>query len=284
MIRVEGLTKRYGDAVVVHGVDFGVAAGEAVALWGPNGAGKTTVMRCILGTTPFEGRIELAGIDVRRRGKAARRLLGYVPQHLAFYDELEVGETVELSARLRRAPIGRGRELLDELGLADQWTKRVGALSGGMKQRLGIALALVADPVVLLLDEPTASLDVAARQSVLEVFERLRDDRRAILLTTHHLEEVGVLADRVLAMDAGEVRLEADPAGLARRLGLRAWMHVTVATAELGQALDVLAEAGYAVRRNARGLLVEVGADQKAEALGSLHRAGVEVVDMDVWR
>lgn len=284
MIRVDRLTKRYGDVLVVDGASFEVSAGEAVALWGPNGAGKSTVMRCLLGTTPFEGHVELGGIDVRSRGKSARRILGYVPQHLAFYDELAVGDTVALSCRLRRAPIESGRELLGVVGLGDQWTKRVGALSGGMKQRLGIALALVADPAILLLDEPTASLDMAARESVLEVFEKLRDDRRAILLTTHHLEEVGVLADRVLAMEAGSIVLEADPAGLARRLGLRAWMHVTVADDELSTAIDALAAEGYEVRRNTRGLLVEVGADQKGEALGSLHRAGVEVVDMDVWR
>ncbi|MEI2650937.1 MAG: ABC transporter ATP-binding protein [Microthrixaceae bacterium] len=284
MIRIHGLTKRYGDVAVVRDVSFDVAAGEAVALWGPNGAGKSTIMRCLLGSTRFEGTIELGGLDVRRHGKSTKRLVGYVPQHLAFYDELDVAETVALSCRLRRSPIERGRELLAEVGLADHWDKRVGALSGGMQQRLGIALALVADPAILLLDEPTSSLDVAARDSVLGVFERLRDDRRAVLLTSHHLEEVGVLADRVLAMDAGEVRLEAGPAELAAQLGLRAWLHVVVDRGELSRAIEVLDTAGFLVRKNTNGLVVEVGAGNKAEALGSLHRAGVEVIDVDVWR
>jgi len=284
MIKVEKLTKRYGDTTVVDDVSFEVAAGEAVALWGPNGAGKSTIMRCLLGTTSFEGDISIGDIDVRSHGKAARRLVGYVPQHLAFYDELEVGETVALSCRLRRAEVERGQELLEQVGLADQWTKRVGALSGGMQQRLGIALALVADPEVLLLDEPTASLDLAARESVLGVFEALRDDRRAILLTTHHLEEVGGLADRVLAMEAGEVKLEADPGELARHLGLRAWLHLTLGDDDVARALEVLAAAGYSARANTRGVMVDVGADQKAQALTSLQRSGVEVLDMDVWR
>jgi len=284
MISVEHLTKRYGQAVVVDDVSFDVAPGEAVALWGPNGAGKSTIMRCLLGATPFEGGIRLGGHDVRRRGKAARNLLGYVPQHLAFYDDLSVGETVVLSARLRRATPERGREVLGDMGLGEQWDKHVGALSGGMKQRLGIALALVADPPVLLLDEPTSSLDVAARESVLEVFEGLRDERRAIVLTSHHLDEVGMLADRVIAMEAGVVRLECTAAELPSRLGLRVSMHVTMLDEQVDRALEVLTDAGFTARHNSRGVLVEVGADQKGGALAALQRADLEVIDVDVWR
>jgi ABC-type multidrug transport system ATPase subunit len=138
VIRVEGLTKRYGKVTVVDDVSFEVSPGEAVALWGPNGAGKSTIMRCILGAVPYEGTVEVGGHDARRQGKASRQLLGYVPQHLAFYDDLSVGETVALSTRLRRVELERGREVLGQLGLGNEWEKRVGALSGGMKQRLGI--------------------------------------------------------------------------------------------------------------------------------------------------
>ncbi len=284
MIRVQGVTKRYGDAVALSDVDFEVRAGEAVALWGPNGAGKSTVMRCVLGSIHFEGEVRIAGFDVRRSGKAARRHLGYVPQHLAFFDDLTVGETVGLSCRLRKVPPGDGRSVLGDLGLAEQWDKRVGALSGGMKQRLGIALALVADPPVLLLDEPTSSLDVAARESVLEVFESLRGEDRAILLSSHHLDEVGVLADRVLAMDGGRITMEADPAELAAKLGLRAWLHVVLARGDLTEAIAVLVAAGFDARRNSTGLLVEVTAGEKAAALTVLNGAGMEIRDVDVWR
>lgn len=211
-------------------------------------------------------------------------MLGYVPQHLAFYDDLSVAETVALSAQLRRVEPDRGWQLLDELGLGDHLDKQVGALSGGMKQKLGIALALVADPPVLLLDEPTSSLDVAARESVLEVFEGLRDERRAIVLTSHHLDEVGVLADRVIAMDAGEVSLVCTAAELPARLGLRVSMHVTMHDDDVERALEVLASAGYSARHNTRGVLVEVGADQKGGALATLQQASLEVIDVDVWR
>jgi ABC-type multidrug transport system ATPase subunit len=281
---VADLTKRYGRVAAVTDVSFDVSPGEAVALWGPNGAGKSTVMRCLLGTVPFEGTVEIGGHDVARRGKAARRLLGYVPQHLAFYDDLTVDETVRLSVRLHRVDLERGRVVIDELGLTDQWDKHVGALSGGMKQRLGIALALVSDPPVLLLDEPTSSLDVAARESVLEVFEGLRDNRRAIVLTSHHLDEVGVLADRVIAMEDGRIALVSDPGTLAERLGLRVWMHVVVAGGDVTRAVEVLVAAGYLARQNSRGLLVDVGAGEKGGALTTLQDAGMELVDVDVWR
>jgi ABC-type multidrug transport system ATPase subunit len=284
VIRVEGLTKRYGKVTVVDDVSFEVSPGEAVALWGPNGAGKSTIMRCILGAVPYEGTVEVGGHDARRQGKASRQLLGYVPQHLAFYDDLSVGETVALSTRLRRVELERGREVLGQLGLGNEWEKRVGALSGGMKQRLGIALALVSDPPVLLLDEPTSSLDVAARRSVLEVFESLRDDRRAIVLSSHHLDEVGVIADRVIAMESGRQILESTPGEFADRLGLRVWLHVMVQPAQLERAVEVLKGAGYMARQNSRGLLVEVGAGEKGGALGALQQAGMDVIDVDVWR
>jgi ABC-type multidrug transport system ATPase subunit len=284
MIRVAALTKRYGRKVAVDRVSFAVGPGEAVALWGPNGAGKSTIVRCILGTTRFEGTIEIGGLDVRRHGKAARALLGYVPQELAFYADLTVAETVELSARLRAVDLRRGVEVIGRLGLGDERATRVGALSGGMKQRLAIGLALLADPPVLLLDEPTSSLDVAARETILELFEQLRAEQRALVLTTHHLEEVGMLVQRVLALHEGAVAHDCSPAELAERLGLRAWLHVVVDGAEVAGAVTVLRSAGLAARRNGRGLVVEVPAGDKGRALRTLHGAGYDVIDVDVWR
>jgi ABC-type multidrug transport system ATPase subunit len=284
VISVQAVTKRYGERAALDAVSFDVGRGEAVALWGPNGAGKSTAIRCVLGAIRFEGSVRIGGFDVARSGKAARRLVGYVPQHLAFFDDLTVEDTVALSTTLRSVPLERGLDVLGDLGLADHRTKAVGALSGGLTQRLAIALALVADPPVLLLDEPTSSLDVAARESVLEVFERLRDQERSILLSSHHLDEVGVLADRVLAMDAGRITLEADPADLAAQLGLRAWLHVVLDTAAVSRALEVLGAAGFGARRNGRGVLVEVSAAEKAGALTCLAGAGLDVLDVDVWR
>lgn len=283
MIRVRNLTKRYGDVTVVDDVSFDIERGEALALWGPNGAGKSTIVRCILGLAAFEGTIEVGGLDVQQQGKAVRRLLGQVPQELSFYDDLTVGETIELSAGLRGLDAERALDVLGTVGLAEQWEKRVGALSGGMKQRLGIGLALLHDPPVLLLDEPTSNLDVAARESVVQLLEELRPDR-CVLLTSHHLEEVGMLVDRVLAMESGRVTLECEPTVLAERLGLRSWLHLVVPQEQMTKAQELLDEQGFVARSNSGGLLVEVSAQQKGAALAVLHDAGVAVLDLEVWR
>ncbi len=283
MISVEGLRKSYGAVAVVDGVSFEVGSGEAVALWGPNGAGKSTIVRCLLGLARFEGTAEIAGLDVRSAGKAVRQMIGYVPQELSFYDDLDVGETIDLSARLRRIDAGRADEALTTVGLQGEHSKRVGALSGGMKQRLAIALALLHDPPVLLLDEPTSNLDVAARESVIELLEGLRAGR-CILLTSHHLEEVGMLVDRVLAMEGGRVTLECEPAALAEELGLRSWLHLVVADDQLARARTLLDEGGFRTRMNSRGILVEVSAQQKGAALALLHSGGLEILDLEVWR
>ncbi len=140
-----------------------VRRGEAVALWGVNGAGKTTAIRCVLGLLRCRGEVAVCGHRLRRHGKTVRRLLGYVPQEQAFYDNWRAEEVVRFLARLKRVPAQRVAEVLAEVGLTTHRRKRITALSGGMKQRLALACALLADPPLLVLDEITASLDAAAR-------------------------------------------------------------------------------------------------------------------------
>jgi len=284
MITVKDLTKRYGHAEVLSGVSFEVADGESLALWGPNGAGKTTVLRCILGLTRYDGTITVDGIDAATLGKAVRRRIGHVPQELSFFHDLTVRETVDLCAEIRRVDPEQGDAALERVGLQDDTAKVVGALSGGMKQRLGIAVALLGDAPLLLMDEPTSSLDVAARESVLELLAHLRDDGRSLLLTTHRLEEVGMLVDRVLGMQNGKVTVECAPAELAEQLGLRSWLHVVLADEQTDEALEALRAEGFTARRNSHGVLVEVSAQHKAETFAVLHRNHLEPLDFEVWR
>ncbi len=215
------LVKRYpqpgrpwwSDATItaVEDVSFQLFPGESLALWGANGAGKTTVLKCILGLLHYEGELRLNGLDLRRQGKQARRFLGYVPQELAFHNELTVADTCRLYARLKEVSPARIPQVLALVGLAGQERKEVGALSGGMKQRLALALALLSDPPVLLLDEPTSNLDVNARQEFIDLLKRLRDRGKSLLYSSHHLAEVTDLADRVLVMAEGRIVAEGPP-------------------------------------------------------------------------
>jgi len=283
VIRIRELTKRYGPLTVLDRFSLDVAPGESVALWGPNGAGKTTVVRCILGLVDYEGSVQVAGLDARLRGKAVRARIGYVAQELSFYDDMPLEDVLVYSATLRNVPVARVGTLLDQFRLHDHRLKRVAELSGGLKQRLALAVALVPDPPLLLLDEPTSNLDAHSREEAIELFEELRREGRTILLTTHHMEEMGMLVDRVVAMEGGRIVTECPPGELAERLGLKVWLHVILRSHDTTRALEALESAGFAARTNSAGILVEVPAQRKGQALNTLHRAGLEIEDLEVW-
>lgn len=284
MIRISGLTKRYGKAVVVDHFSTTIDFGESIALWGPNGAGKTTVVRCILGLVTYEGTIEVDGVDARSHGKAVRSRLGYVPQELSFYDDMTVLETLDFSASLRHLGADRVDEVLEMVDLEGHHHKRVRELSGGLKQRLGIAAALLPDPPILLLDEPTSNLDAGAREAVVELLDALREEQRSLVVTSHHLEEVGMLVDRVVAMEEGRTTVQCPPAELADRLGLRAWLHLVVPDGAISEAVDVLRGDGFDAHQNAYGVIVEVSAQGKGRAIAALQAADIGIEDLEVWR
>jgi len=284
MIEISGLTKRYRQAVVVDDFSVSIAAGDAVALWGPNGAGKTTVIRCILGLVSYQGEIRVSGMDARRHGKAVRSRIGYVPQELSFYDNMRVLELLDYSAGLRGLPRSRVDEVVDVIELGPHTDKLVRELSGGLKQRLGLGAALLPDPEILLLDEPTSNLDAASRDAAVRLLEGLRHEGRTLLVTSHHMEEVGMLVDRVVAMEDGKKRTECAPMDLAEELGLRAWLHLITPNGGAARALTILKDAGFDARENSRGVLVEVSAQQKGRAVAALYEAGVVIEDLEVWR
>ena len=207
MLSIENLSAGYGRSCILQGLTFSVPAGQAVALWGPNGAGKTTLLRCLLGLLRFEGAIRIGGVDIRHAGSATRRLIGYVPQELALYDELCVAESLVFFARLKQTGVDVGRSLAS-VGLEGKGGLRVNQLSGGMKQRLALAIAALTDPPLLVLDEPTSNLDSAARADLLARLRGLHAAGKTILLVSHRPEEVDGLATRVLTVEAG--RLVAD--------------------------------------------------------------------------
>ncbi|HNS27565.1 MAG TPA: ATP-binding cassette domain-containing protein [Steroidobacteraceae bacterium] len=222
MLTVQSLRKKFGELEVVRGVSFEVSAGECYGLLGPNGAGKTTTLRCCLGlTAPDSGTITLDSLPVPARAREARARIGVVPQ----FDNLDPDFTVRENLRMYGRYFGLSRSevarrvpwLLDYAGLADKADAQIEALSGGMKRRLTIARALVNDPRVLFLDEPTTGLDPQARHVVWERLKRLLGEGRTIILTTHFMDEAQRLCDRVAIMDHGVFLAEAPPHELIER-------------------------------------------------------------------
>jgi ABC-2 type transport system ATP-binding protein len=216
-ISVRELSKRYGSIEAARGVSFDVAPGEIFGLLGLNGAGKTTTLECILGLREADaGTVEIAGRDARARPEAARRQTGAVLQVAALQDKITPRQALGLFASFYQAP-ARPEALLEQFDLADKADATFDSLSGGQKQRLFLALALVNQPQVLVLDEPTAGLDPQARRGLHRHLLAQKAAGRAVLLSTHYLEEAQQLCDRVGILHEGRLVATAAPADLITR-------------------------------------------------------------------
>ncbi|MFN3974956.1 MAG: nitrous oxide reductase family maturation protein NosD [Dehalococcoidia bacterium] len=281
LLDVAGLTKRFGRFTAVDGVSFLLRRGEVLALWGPNGAGKTTIVRCILGLLHYQGRITIGRWDARRNGVQARRLIGVAPQEPAFPEHWTPSQVVRMVATLRGIPWERADALLEQVGLASHSHQPVRTLSGGMRRRLALAIALLPDPPLLILDEPTANLDAAGRREVITLLLRLKAQGRAILLTSHRGEEAMALADRVLRLERGHSLGEVPPSAISEAQAVVSLVLV-VPVASQERATQALQEAGYAVYRNGAGVRVQVAPADKVRPLAVLLQAGIPVEDFEV--
>jgi len=221
---IENLQKRYGSVEAVKNVSFQVEPGEIFGLLGPNGAGKTTTLRalCTL-ITPDAGRLEVSGISVTDKPRLARKYLGYVAQEVAIDKVLTGRELLQLQAALYHIPRSLSRERIDKvinlLGLGEWADKKTGTYSGGIRKRLDLAAGLLHQPDVLVLDEPTVGLDIESRVAVWNFLRQLRESGTTVLITSHYLEEVDALADRVGIIDKGMVIATGTPSQLKDRLG-----------------------------------------------------------------
>jgi ABC-2 type transport system ATP-binding protein len=216
-IEVEKLTKRYGDLLAVNEISFTVKKGEVFALLGPNGAGKTTTVE-IIDTirTATSGKVSLLGMDVTRKKLDIVRRIGVLPQDFSSFDRITVKETLQYYSRLFGAGHTDIDALMELVNLTDRSKEQYKNLSGGLKQRLGIALALVNDPEVVFLDEPTTGLDPRARREVWQVLEGLKSQGKTVLLTTHYMEEAELLADTVAIISKGQIIAMGSPGELIR--------------------------------------------------------------------
>ena len=217
-LRADGLTHRFGERFALTEVSFEVGTGELIAVIGPNGAGKTTLLSVLAGVlTPTAGSVELpaAGGGGER---PSSRTVGWVPQQPALYSKLSVAENLRLFARLERVPDPEASValMLEQTGLADRADEQLGRLSGGNRQRVNIAIGLLARPVVVLLDEPASSLDPRQRQRLWEFIVARAQEGTAVLFTTHDIAEAGRHASRLLVLADGELLFSGHPAELPR--------------------------------------------------------------------
>jgi ABC-type multidrug transport system ATPase subunit len=282
-ITARDVTKRYGDVKALDGLGFAVPAGSALALWGPNGAGKTTILRCLLGLARYTGEIRVAGRDPLRDGRAVREAIGYVPQDLPV-SPLTVGEFTVFIAGLKRVSRKAALDQLDLLGIGDQTEKQIGALSGGMKQRLALALALIGTPQILLLDEPTANLDAGGRAELLDLLRRLRQDGLTLVFSSHRPEDIVALADRVLMIEAGRLRNDVSPAEFQQELGAVSRLTVILKNGHLPEALATIDRLGFVATGEGHVVSVPLPLREKARVIGALAREGIDIVDFDVER
>ncbi|HEY9663043.1 MAG TPA: ABC transporter ATP-binding protein [Allocoleopsis sp.] len=223
-VLIEKLEKRYGAVEAVKDVSLQIEPGEIFGLLGPNGAGKTTTLRCLCTlATPDAGKLEVSGISVLEQPKLARQKLGYVAQEVAHDKVLTGRELLQLQAAIYHIPANASADRINQaislLGLQDWADKRTGTYSGGLKKRLDLAAGLLHQPDVLVLDEPTVGLDIESRVVVWDFLRQLRANGTTVLITSHYLEEVDALADRVAIIDKGVVIASGTPSELKDRVG-----------------------------------------------------------------
>ncbi len=231
LISARGLTKKYGDFTAVDGIDFDVAKGESFGLLGPNGAGKSTTMRIIAATSRrSSGTISILGRDPEEHGPQVRAHLGVVPQQDNLDTELTVTENLYIYGRYfglsKKFVKNKVEELLAFAQLEEKKDVKVEALSGGMKRRLTIARALVSEPDILMLDEPTTGLDPQARHILWDRLFRLKEDGVTLIITTHFMDEAEQLCDRLVVMDKGKIMAEGSPAELIKKYSTREVLEV----------------------------------------------------------
>ncbi|WP_395729916.1 ATP-binding cassette domain-containing protein [Nakamurella sp.] len=290
-IDVQDLRKHYPgtpNGVGLNGIDLRVERGTVHALLGPNGAGKTTAVRILTTLLRADsGSARVAGYDVRTQGRAVRRHIGLVGQSAAVDEVLTGRQNLLMVGRLNHLPrpAGRTAALLERFGLAEAADRKVSNYSGGMRRRLDLAAALVVDPVVLFVDEPTTGLDPQARRDVWSAVQDLVDAGTTVLLTTQYLEEADALADRITMLTGGRVAAAGSPDELKALVG-GDWLEITPADpADLPRLWDVAARIGEPV---GRGGLLAVPVTDRTRALvtvsAALADAGLDPLDLTVRR
>ena len=278
LIVAKGLTKKYGEFIALNGIDFSVQKGESFGFLGPNGAGKSTTMRIIASTlTRTSGDITGLGKDPEVSGPEIRAHLGVVPQQDNLDQALSVSDNLYIYGRYfglpRKFIRSKIDELLDFAALTDKRDSKVEALSGGMKRRLTIARALISEPEILMLDEPTTGLDPQARHILWDRLFRLKEQGVTLLITTHYMDEAEQLCDRLMVMDKGSIMAEDSPSGLIKKFSTKEVLEVRFGSdrnAQVAEKLKTLCE-----RMELLPDRILLYADDAEKVLDEIHKIGL---------
>jgi ABC-2 type transport system ATP-binding protein len=280
-LEIDSLTKRYGEVTAVDGLSLRVAAGEVFGFLGPNGAGKSTTIDILLDfVRPTSGSVRVCGHDPQTAPRAVRRRVGVLPEATGYYERASAREHVQFAVELKRADHGAAR-LLERVGLADAGDRPVGGFSKGMRQRLGVAMALVGRPDLLVLDEPLAGLDPAGARRVRTLVREERDRGAAVLLSSHITEQVETLCDRVGILSGGDLAMVDTVVGLRERLEADRPVVLTLAERPTDLAVETLdgvtgvCEGGASVRVTCRD------AAAAGPVVAQLDAAGTTLLDVD---
>ena len=282
VIEVEKLTKRYGKLLAVNDVSFAVRKGELFAFLGPNGAGKTTAVEIIETIRlPTSGKVSVLGMDVTRKKRDIVQRIGVLPQGFSSFDRVTVRESLQYYSRLFGGKTADVDGLIELANLKDKSREQFKNLSGGLKQRLGIAIALVNDPEIVFLDEPTTGLDPRARREVWEVLRGLKQQGKTVFLTTHYMEEAEFLADTVAIISKGRIIATGSPDELMENSANE--LSLTLRSAD-ANVFAIVRETGFdPIRHNTHYLKVRVKrADDVRKILDAVKDAGSSLLSLDV--
>lgn len=285
IVSIQNVEKRYGKFTALYKLNLDIRPGAHLLILGPNGAGKSTLIKCIMGILNFKGVVDIDGIDVNKDPRGAKKIIGYVPQNYAFYESLTLYDHAVLTTRLKN--IGGTEQIEEKLRLVNLWDarkRRVRACSDGMKQRLGIALALIGNPKLLLLDEPTSNVDLRGQLEFQRLLRALLKQGKT-LVTTSHLTGLGELATDVMVLDRGRVVIKGSPDELMSRLSVNDTLFMRVREADVQGVTKLAGELGaFDFEADGEWLRATVPSKMKLGVVKGLMNSPFAMTDMLIER
>ncbi len=285
IVSIQNVEKRYGKFTALYKLSLDIKPGAHLLVLGPNGAGKSTLIKCIMGILNFRGTVRIDGIDVNKDPRGAKKVVGYVPQNYAFYESLTIYDHAVLSSRLKN--ISGSEQIEEKLRLVNLWDarkRRVRACSDGMKQRLGIALALIGNPKLLLLDEPTSNVDLRGQLEFQRILRALLKQGKT-MITTSHLTGLGELATEVIVIDRGRIVTRGSPEELMSRLSVNDTIFLRVREPDVPAVTKLATDLGaFDFEADGEWLRATVPSKIKLGVVKGLVNSGYPLTDMMVER